>query len=225
MSNLTQPVPIQVQVANPTTSVADSSINNLLGGRSNEAIAALLHGNYYTETYRGNVFHGSTASAGVAIPASGTTSPTFGVWNPTGSGVNVVLIAAYYGWVGTTAAPSTFMYEYKTGVGSAIGTGAPISAFNTGTQRNGLLGVGATSKVLFTPAGTNTLGSAGTVLGNNGISQLTTTGTAAGASGWQWVDFFEGTVIIPQGVFLYNTASAAELSSISIRWTWYEFPV
>src|SRR5882762_6565288 len=159
-----QPVPVQVQVSNPNTSNQDSTIGNLLGGRSLEALIAELHGKYYQQTYRGNMFSAATAAAGVLIPVESTTAPTFGIWNPAGSGYNAVMVAATYGFISTTAAPGNIGLTVKKGAGSAIATAAPISTFNAaaaGVVQNMLLGGGNASRMNVTIAGTNALTSAG----------------------------------------------------------------
>lgn len=226
MAYTQQPVPVQVQVSDPTTSNQDSSIGNIIGGKSLEALVAELHGKYYTLTYRGNVFHGATAAAGVLIPVQSTTGPTFAIWNPPGSGVNVELIAAYYGWVSTTGAPANISYNNLNAPGSAVGgTGSPVTAATTATPKNGLLGAGKASKVLFVP-GTATLTTAGTLLGTNGMSQLTTTGASTTAGYFTLSEWFDGTIVIPPNNFFYPTSeNTAELSVFNIRWVWAEFPV
>ena len=46
-------------------SIADGSQPIALMGKSAELIVAELHGKYYTQAYRNNLFNGSTAIAGV----------------------------------------------------------------------------------------------------------------------------------------------------------------
>lgn len=225
MAYTQQPVPVQVQVSDPTTSNPDSTIGNLIGGRSLEALIAELHGKYYTQTYRGNVFHGTTAAAGVLIPVSNTTGPTFALWNPAGNNKNFELIAAYYGWVSTTGAPANIGYANLSGAGAAVGgTGSPITAATFGTPVNGLLGLGKKSTSLFVP-GTATLTAAGTLIGTNGMSQLTTTGAAITVGWFSLMEWFDGTLIVPPGNFLYPVSeNTAELCVFDIRWVWAEVP-
>ncbi len=226
MAYTQQPVPVQVQVLDPTTSNPDSTIGNISGGKSLEALVAELHGKYYTQTYRGNVFHGSTAAAGVLIPVQSGTAVTFGIFNPSGSGKNVELIAAYYGWVSTTGAPANISYNNLAAAGSQIGTASPITAATFAAPKNGLLGAGKASVVNFIPA-TATLTTAGTLIGTNGMSQLTTTGASTTGSGWfTLTEWFDGTIIIPPGNLTYPTSeNTAELSVFNIRWVWAELPL
>lgn len=220
MAYTQQPVPIQLQVSDPTTSNADSVIANLIGGRSNEALIAQLHGKWYTHTYRGNVFHGRTLAAGVNIPASGGTSQVFGIWNPYGSGVNVELVAAYYGWVSTTGTPGNIGYDFV-----PQATPLAITAFTVTAPGsvNGLMGAGKPSRVLFTGTAATTV--AGTYLGTNGMSQITTTGLTTTAAPFTTSEWFEGSIIIPPGAALFPSGNVAPSTKHDIRWVWVEVPV
>ena len=207
----------------PNASITDGQNPNLLQGKFGELIVAEAMAKYYTMTYRGAVFHGASAAAGILIPISTTTAPTFALWNPSGSGKNAVLLKFLLGWVSTTGAPGSVLYMFKTGVGASIGT--PISAFATvaGNPVNGLLGSGNASSMLFAPA-TATINAAGTVLRPMGVSQLTTTGTATFGTATM-VEDFEGTIIVPPGVLFYIAGSAALLSLFAHGLIWAEVPV
>jgi hypothetical protein len=83
-----------VTVANPgAASIADSTATAQLGGKQGDALVSELHGKYYTAAYRGRVFIGQTTTAGTTIPIITTTTATFALYNPLGSGVNVELIS------------------------------------------------------------------------------------------------------------------------------------
>src|SRR2546425_8282152 len=90
----------QVQVgALPTASLPDGQQPSSLAGKMGELIMAELAGKYYTAAYRGLVFIGSTANAGVVPPAFNATAQTFGVWNPSTSGKNIIPISLTVGLV------------------------------------------------------------------------------------------------------------------------------
>ena len=76
-----------------TTSNADGTNPPFLAGKSGEGMVAELHGKWYTAAYRNRVFLAQTAPAGVTIPISTTTTHTFALFNPLGSGVNLELIS------------------------------------------------------------------------------------------------------------------------------------
>ena len=216
-ANQIQPGPI------PTASLSSGSLVTQLGGNLGEGVVSELHGKYYNLTRAGYVFHGVTAAAGVLIPVSTTTSPTFALWNPGGSGKNLVLIRYKVGWVGTTGAPGAILYMMETGVGSNIGTAAPITAFTSGTPQNGFVGGGANSVAKFTPSAA-TLTTAGTVFSTAGFSQLTTTGTATFGT-VELIDDLDGTIILSPGTIFYTAGSAALLSSFAQALVWAEVPI
>jgi hypothetical protein len=194
-------------------------------GKTGETVITQVHGKAYEGVARGFTFIGSTAMAGVAIPISSTTSPTFGLWNPTGSGKNAVLIRFQIGWVGTTGAAGNIGFAYAGSAGNTIATGGVISAFNQGTALNANLGGGSVSVMKFTPAGTNTLTTAGTFLQTCGLSQLTTSGSATSVCMWTASQDYDGSIIVPPGVFLYVVATNPLLSLFTLSLTWEETPV
>lgn len=85
------PVPITGVVGYTTTSNADGSNPIVSMGKYGEILCSEVHGKYYNHNYRGKLFSASQAIAGVAITTVGTTAG-FAVFNPIGSGVNMVLV-------------------------------------------------------------------------------------------------------------------------------------
>ena len=119
------------QVGAPsTTSASDGSNLPALQGKQGDLVVSELHGKYYTQSYRGNSYWGSTAAAGVTLTiVTATTNVGLILWNPQGSGKNAALIA-------TTITPTTAMttaagygYGIVLNAGAGVATGAPFSAF------------------------------------------------------------------------------------------------
>lgn len=186
---------------------------------------APTHPTYYSQVVAGNMFVGVSAApqTGILIPTYNTTSPTFGLWNPQGSGKNAVLVRFAAGWVSTTGAPGAIMYAKLTGAGSAIATGGPLSAVATGTPTNALVGSGSSSAMKFVDgSNTTTLTAAGTIFDQMAVSQLTTTGATTSAPMWTAVEEFNGRLIIPPGVFFYIVGTTALLSKFNLSLAWYE---
>ena len=179
----------------------------------------------YSLVASGRVYHGTTAAAGVLLPASNSTSPTVGLWNPQGSLNNAAILGIKVGWVGTTGAPGTILFNALTGAGTVIATGAPISAFNQGTPVNALIGQGLASSMRFSPAGTNTLAAAGSVIGGSGVSQLTITGASTAVPMWNLDIDLGASWVIPPNTFFYLTGSAALLSAMHVEICWAELPI
>lgn len=96
---------MQVQgiVNPPGTSAADGTQPIQLFGKSAEAVVTELHGKWYTAAYRGKLFIGTTLIAGVTIAVNTTTAPTFTLFNPVGSGVNLELVSLDIGWPAAAA--------------------------------------------------------------------------------------------------------------------------
>jgi hypothetical protein len=106
-----------VTVANPgAASIADSTATAQLGGKQGDALVSELHGKYYTASYRGRLFIGQTTTAGTVIPIITTTTATFALYNPLGSGVNVELISCDIAATTVTAVVSAIGLGVVTGL-------------------------------------------------------------------------------------------------------------
>jgi hypothetical protein len=204
--------------APPATSLADNSTPDALAGKSGEAIIAELHGKYYTQTYRGNVFVGSTAIGGVALTTSVTTAQVFMVWNPLGSGKNIVPINTTIGYVSGTGVAANLGYSYLTGMGSNYSVAGGCSAATLVAPVNMNLGSGVVSVAKFAPATATVI--APTYLRSMGVSQLALTAATTTAAQWVSRDDFDGHVIIGQGaaIFVIGVASITSLFDISMVW-------
>jgi hypothetical protein len=168
----------------------------------------------------GNVFIGSSLAAGVAIPAYNATAQVFGVWNPAGSGKNLILLKFMAG-VATAGTPAVAALglSYLPNAGGSIATGAPISAFTDSTPVNGLLTKGNASAARFTLAATIT---APTFFYDLGVSQE----SATPGTGLFWVEHdFDGAVIIPPGVYVGVGGSAAPGQTIQSTLVWMELAI
>lgn len=184
---------------------------------------------YYTSVYNGGLFVGQsvTPKTGIALPISDTTSPNFGLWNPAGNGKNAVLVKLALGFVGTTGAPASILYNNLAGAGANVATAAPISAFTTTAPTNTLLGAGLGTVMKFTgvAAATNTITAAGVSFATMGVSQLTTTGATTSAPMYTAIDEIDGKIIVAPGNFFYITGSAAPLTLFNCTLWWEESPI
>lgn len=178
-------------------------------------------GQYYTDTLLGNVFIGSTAVAGVKPPAYNATAHTFCVWNPLGSGKNIIPIQLRVGWSDTTGAAGNIVLSYQTGVGAQVATGSAITAATLVAPVNALVGSNTASVAKFAPA-TATFAAATSLLKTTGISQLVTTATTATLGYFSAAEDYNGTLIIPPGVALCVAGNIALLSNMDITLVWEE---
>lgn len=208
-----------------SAATADGSSANINMGRANEALVAELHGKYFTQCYRGNVFYASTATAGVVVPISSTLTPTYSLWNPAGSGKLMVPIVTLIGWTATTAALGNFVWTATTNAGSSISTTAPFVAIGTGSGVNANLGSGKVSQMRCATGGTTTIVAASTFYRSTGCSIAATTAATSVAPGWMWRDEWDGAGIVPPGNAIHFMASTAILVTAQITTVYAEVPI
>lgn len=217
----------QVQVNAPSaTSYGDGMTPPQLGGRQGEAIVSQLHGNYYTQASRGNLFYASNAGAGTAFTIYSNTSYVgFALLNPAGSGKNLSIVKVNLGLNSqASTAMATWGYVWQTGAGTGIGT--PLSAITqiTATRGAGIVGVAGQGNSVAIAASAMTLGTAFVWPGRNAAFNATnaaiTVGTATNCT-----EDFDGTMIVPP-----NTVWAVS-SHVLSGWTacatvfWEETPL
>lgn len=225
---------IQGQVGQPsTTSIAAGTNPTLRQGQLGDLIASELHGRFYEQVYRNNVFStGSTSLVALSantITLTATTTPILGVYNPTTSTVNLVLLQAALALV-----PNTLT--------TPVGPGAIVGGVSVG---NGAVSTGLTpwSRKTLTQAGSQAKGFAGstalTGLTNNltlieGYGELLnasaqTYGTLAATSpigSYGGVINFDGQIIVPPGgVFALLNVTSTTTFSHSGRLLWEEVPL
>ncbi len=180
---------------------------------------------YYTDCFNGNVFLGSTAVAGVKPAAYNATAITYALWNPLGSGKNIVPLYTSIGYVDTTSAAGNIGLSYQTGMGAQVASGAAVTAATLVAPVNAFLSGGNASIAKFAPA-TLTLGSAATYLMTFGFSQLVTTAATTSSIGWgPWVFNYMGAMIVPPGTGIFVTGNTAPLSNLDITTAWAEVPI
>ena len=178
-------------------------------------------GKYYIDTLLGNVFVGSTAVGGVVLPAYTTTAQTFAVWNPLGSGKNVIPISLTIGYVSTTGAAGNVVLAYTTGAGSQTGTGSPILTATVVAPVNAYIGQGNSSVARFCPAAINPV-AAPALLKTTGISELVTTATTTSLGYFMASEYYDGALIVPPGVALYVAGNITLLNTMDITLVWEE---
>ena len=220
----------QVNAPSNTSAAAGSNLPALQGKQA-DSIIAQLHGKYYTQSYYGNVFWGSSAAAGLTLAlvtaAAGATA-AFWMWNPQGSGKNVSLL-------NLTITPTTAMttgagygYGVLFNTGAAVGTAAPFSVFTqiTATRGPALMnatGIGNSVLLLGSTATTTT---AATFLRGMGGSAGTGAITAPSAQPITREDF-DGTFIIPPGtaIIVGTTVVTSGQTATQVAATWEELPL
>jgi hypothetical protein len=170
----------------------------------------------YADVLAGNVFIGSTAAAGVALPISTGTAVTCGLWN-TNTTKNAVLLGVSIGFTSGTIALGTFGIANQA-AGNQVTSGAAITAATTGTPKNAYLGAGTSSVMSFIPA-TATLAGGGTGVLWLGRSNESATPGLGVFNGWQWLDT---PLILPPGQIAFLCGSVAQTGLFTCSLIWQE---
>lgn len=199
--------------------VPDGTTASVNLGRANELIVSELHGKYFEQCYRGNVYYAVTATAGVVVPISSSLTPTYSIWNPAGSGKLMIPIVSVITHNATTSVLGGLIWMVTTNAGSGISSTAPFVAFGTGSAVNANLGSGKVSQMRVGSGGTTTLVAAPTVYRHTGFTVMANTVATAG-SGFTWRDEWDGAGIIAPGnaIHLMGTTAVALTAVISLAW-------
>lgn len=208
---------IQGQVGPVASAVAlsDGISPPIRQGKLGETIVQHLHGRYFEQAYRRNVFAAAnpTGVTGTAF-VSGTTTVFLGTClsNPVGSTVNLALLKVGYQCVVAPASAAAVV------LGVGYNSSTNVTHTTALSVRNAFVGVGAAGTGLvdssFTcPTAPNTvavLGQITTVLANNAI---------------MWTDL-EGSIILPPGGYaIIASLVAAGASGHFGSFMWEEVPV
>jgi hypothetical protein len=221
-------MPVSYGLVNPPSNVSASDGTNLpaLQGKQGDQIVSELHGKYYTQAYRGNVYWGSTALAGVTLPILSSTSPTFVLWNQsTTKNLSIIRVQITPTTAMTTA--SGYGYAFLPNAGQGLGT--PVSAVTPITATRGpvliptVAGAGNSVAVVASAA---TLGSAATMFRNNGMSAGTGAITAPAQQPIMSEDF-DGTLILPPGCLMIvgTTITTSGQTATGVTAIWEEIPI
>lgn len=200
----------------------------------------MAFGIHYSDTLAGRVFTQCTSPLGLALPLYTTTvAGTTGIcgmpiWNPPGSNRNVELMELNLAYASGTAGSGGI---FVMGVPCAqIGAAGPVTAFIQTTPINQLLGSGnisrvqssnsnAASNLTMTAAGT-TLPPSSTAAGPVRVMAGINAETTATPAGTIVASYdFKGSLIVPQGYFIYFACTVATVALIGSSLTWKEIPI
>ena len=201
-------------------------------GRQGDVVVSELHGRFYEQNYRNNIyFTGHSAVAALSantITLTATTTPILGIYNPSSSTVNAVVLQAMLNVVSNNltsgAGPGTFVWAVSTGNG-AISTGlTPYNAktlIAAGSQVRGFAGATA-----LTGLTNNLVVAAGSQLPSPSGLTYTTLASTALLPSYSGREDLDGSIIVPPGgvLALLNTTSSTVFSAVG-RLTWEEVPL
>ena len=193
------------------------------GGPTGEAIIQELHGRFYEQVYRGNAFSASsgiTALSANTIALSATSTPIVGVWNPSTSSVNLVILqlaiqSLFNTWT-TPTGGGAFLIVPRLNPNLSRKTlatgGSQAKAFNGGVALTGLTNALVVLEEADIPGIMGT-GAYGTISAPTAVL-LTTVGG---------VENFDGSLIVPPGGMLsIINATSTTTVSVASRLLWEE---
>lgn len=208
-----------------------SPVQGFRQGRQGDMTVSELHGRFYEQILRGNVFSigcGATALSANTITLINTATPILGVWNPSTNTVNLVMLQAalqvYINTLTTPVGSGPFVWASSTG-NSALTLGS--SPFNRKTMAStGSLAKGFPGGVALTGITNNLVVFEGADFSNSTILTHGTVTAVNPMSSTGGVQNFDGSLIVPPGglLCLLNTTSTTTCS-VAGRLMWEEVPV
>ena len=212
---------IQTQVGPiaTTSSMASGSQSPARAGQLGDLITSELHGRYYEQCYRRNIFSAANQAVAAATTAAfATTYVGLYVANPVGSTVNAVILKVGYGFIVAQPTGGNII-----GLMAGYHASTNVTAGGAITPRSNYIGVGA-APVCTAGAGSATLPIAPTLVQVFG-SVLTGAITVSNTNPLTVMDM-EGSLILPPGGFAcIYTFIASAASSLVASFTWEEVPV
>lgn len=228
-------MPTQIQHQVGVQALSDGSVGNVRGGKQGDLIASELHGRFYEQNYRGNVFSDGIPTV-VAITAAtyniatlgATATPIIGLFNPSTSPVNAVLLAATLSAI-KTALQNTGCgpFFWATSIGNtAVSTGS--TPLNRKTLANSGSFCKGMSNVALTGLTNNLVVKGASALGGGSSSLAAFLETQAGMATIHAAsrELFDGEWIIPPGGVIALLAGSAPVAvSVTSMLVWEEVPV
>lgn len=223
------PLPVTGQVG-PALIADGVTTQPIRQGRGADVIVSELHGRFYEQAYRGNLYSGGMTLTSISnatfTTLTASTTPIIGVWNPGNSLYNLSILQATLG-IAITAATTTggapFVWAVSTG-NNVISTGITPWNRRTLAQSGSLSGAkvfantaltGLTNNLVIVQASGLLGGSAGS------YSQVDTAVGFSPAIGGTGVENIDGSFVVPPGgvlALLATTTPVAHSAASGILW-------
>jgi hypothetical protein len=212
----------QVGPISATSSIASGTQATMRQGNMGDQIISNLHDRNYEAVYRRAYFAASQQAVIATATVAGVGTTITGapvLYNPIGSGVNVVISKVGLGFCLAPAAPVIF------GIATGFNSTTAISGTLTSvTPKSRFVGQGAAPLANLYISASITLPTASTVdqvLGT--LSQGAVNTTTIGPGGLYAID---GSIILPPGGYAHFWSHAVLLASCLISsWSWEEVPI
>jgi hypothetical protein len=94
------------------------------------------HGKYYEAAVRGQMYHATTLTGGIALIVAATTGNHPSLWNPQGSGYVAEIVRLDVAWISGATAPTALYWMRTAAAGASIGTAAPVVTWTNVTPVN-----------------------------------------------------------------------------------------
>lgn len=221
-------MPIEISGQVGPQVLSDGATQPFRQGKSGEMVMQELHGRFYEQNYRQNLytaaFNGSISNVTFTTGTLGATcTPVLGVWNPLSNTVNLVILQAVLSVI-ITALQNTggapFLWCTSTGNGAISTGGSPRS-------RKTLLASGSAAKdmsgIALTGLTNNLAVASTSSLGGGNVFNIATLDTAAGFSTLNapTVENVDGAWIVPPGgvlALLAGTTPVAHNAASGLLW-------
>lgn len=195
------------------------------GGRLGDTIVSELHGRFYEQTFRQNIFSltltatTTGVAAGNINAAAAAASTQFALWNPPSSKVNVVLLKAYVGVISGTVPGGPLFHNLMLNVAPTINS--------VGTAYNNFAnGQSPQARFVSSAAGTAlTGGGAITVLRPFGGANFFAAAVGGTTPQVAVMELIDGDIVLPPGtgwVPCWPSAGTSVLNTYGV--TWEEVP-
>jgi len=181
------------------------------GGRQGETLVSELHGRYYEQTYRKNVFFVASQAVATTTVGLATTYTGLVLSNPIGSPVNLVLNKASIGQSVIETAVDTF------GLAVGFNTSTNVTHTTPATPQSSFIGSG-----LIPYAKADISATLPTAPVYHSFLQSTSSATTDVTSGL--VDY-EGSLILSPGAYALWVSPAASVAGMWFSFQWEEIPV
>lgn len=181
----------------------------VIQGRQGDLGVSEVHGKYYNANMSGRMYIASALIAGVTIPVNTSTSPTFTLFNPVNSGVNLEVMHVSIGW------PAAATTVVATILGS-ISKQTPTS-----TTSLALVSLNPANQQAVPNAAVYTAATITAITAHIPLFQITST---ADAEVNMFYDF-DGRLVLPPGWLITLTSTPVQTGVALPSITWAEWPV
>lgn len=158
---------------------------------SGAAVVQQLHGRWYESAKRGNVYHATTAKSGVAPGTDTGTTAAFALYNPAGSGKDLVILRITMGYISGTLGAGTVFACMNTDIRAAASTGTAISVVS------GYAASSASNQNAGRPLTTATLPAAPTIM--YPVFNLQASLASTAVAPYTMADLPDGAIIVSPG--------------------------